>query len=74
MWLGVEAKRPEWNSPQTLLTLEHFQEMINFEEWLMNVEYPVPSSNETANIAAGEPPTMIKFSELCRRRDITTWA
>ena len=65
--VAIEAKRPTWDSPQTLLTIEHFQEMLNFEEWLMNIEYPVPAGNETADIANGEQPTMIKFKDLCRK-------
>ena len=40
--------------------------MIDFEEWLMNVEYPVPEKSETANIAAGERRTKFKFSSHCR--------
>lgn len=45
-----EAKRPTLESSPSLLTIEHFQEMINFEEWLLNLEYPVPMQIETADL------------------------
>ena len=46
--------------------------MIKFEEWLMNLEYPVPMSMETADLAAGEPRTTYKFKDVCKRKRITT--
>lgn len=72
MFLLVEAKRPEAGGLQTLLSVDHFREMMAFEDWLMNIEYPVPPGNETADIAAGEPPTMIKFKDLCKQQNIST--
>ena len=39
--------------------------MIKFEEWLLDIEYPVPIHLETADLEAGEPRTMLKFEELC---------
>ena len=62
-----EAKRPTWDAYQTIFTIEHFQEMIRFEEWLLNLEYPVPIRMETADIDAGEPPTMLTFKDTCKR-------
>ena len=35
--------------------------MINFEKWLLNLEYPIPEHIDTADIEAGEPRTMLKF-------------
>ena len=64
-FIAMEAKRPTWDSQQTLLTIGHFEEMIRFEEWLVNLEYPVPPANETA--AVGEPPTMLTFNDVCER-------
>ena len=71
MFMAVEAKRFDKSKPYTLLTKEHFQEMINFEEWLSELEYPEPPSRETANIAAGEPPTMFKYKDLCGKENMT---
>ena len=38
IWIILEAKEKDGSA--NLLTLEHFQEMINFEEWLMSLETP----------------------------------
>ena len=31
----------------------------------------MPAGNETANITAGEPQTMIKYSDLCLKQELT---
>ena len=66
-FIAMEAKRPTWDSQKTLLTIDHFKEIIRFEEWLVTLEYPVPEADETANLDAGEPPTMITLNDLCKR-------
>ena len=57
--VAIEARRTSNNSRQTLFTLEVFQEMVNFENWLASIVYPVrppglPSSLLNAGIT--EPP------------------
>ena len=39
--------------------------MIRFDEYVMEQTIQAPEANETANIAAGEPPTFYKFTDLC---------
>ena len=73
MYIMAEAKRFDRSKPHTLLTKEHFQEMINFEEWLGELEYPEPPGRETADIEAGEPPTMFKYKDLCGTEELTTF-
>ena len=68
-WLliAVEAKQPNRDAEKTIFTLKHYEEMLKFEDWLNNLAYPVPIGNETADLAAGEPRTMLKYSDICGR-------
>ena len=34
MFIAAEAKRFDKSKPHTLFTVEHFQEIVNFEEWM----------------------------------------
>ena len=71
LWIIVEARKVE-GKPQNLLTIEYFQEFLEFEEHLMNnITMPVPIGNETADVANGEPPTLVTFKEICTRTNIT---
>ena len=72
VYLIMEGRSPTEKGAQNVLTRERFQEMIDFEDFLMNVTYPVPPEIETADIAAGEPPTLITFYELCRKVNVTS--
>ena len=55
-----------------MLTKERFQEMLEFEKFLMEWEHAVPPELETADIAAGEPPTTVTFYDLCKKVNVTT--
>ena len=61
-----EGKSETKDGPSNLLTVEHFAEMIEFEKFVMNITVPVPPENETADIAAGEPPTLVSFYDLSK--------
>ena len=39
--------------------------MVKFEEFVYNITVDVPEELETADIAAGKPPTKLKFTEMC---------
>ena len=45
---------------------ESFKEMVKFDEFVMSQKFQAPPGNETANIEAGEPPTMYSFTDLCK--------
>ena len=66
-----EGKSETEDGPVNLITKEHFAEMIEFENFFLNITVPVPPGNETADIAAGEPPTLVSFYDLCVKYDIT---
>lgn len=66
-----EGKSQTEEGPVNLITREHFAEMIEFENFFLNITVPVPPGNETANIAAGEPPTLVSFYDLCIHTNIT---
>ena len=60
----MEAKvQPDGS--QNLVTKEMFEEMVRFDEFVMNQTIAAPIGNETADLAAGEPPTMLSFHDLC---------
>ena len=73
----METKVTKDSSSTTLLTKEHFQEMINFEEWLYNTKYPfVPGiprkskerpSDPDILLAYDEPPEFLTFWDLCQK-------
>ena len=66
-----EGKSQTEEGPVNLITREHFAEMIEFENFFLNITVPVPPGNETADIAAGEPPTLVSFYDLCVKYDVT---
>ena len=72
IFIIFEAKQQYEHGPQNLITIEHFKEMIEFEKYMMAVEYAVPPANETDDVAAGEPPTMISFYDMCRKKNVTS--
>ena len=69
VYILFEGKSETAEGPQNLITREHFAEMIEFEKFVMGITIPVPPGNETA--AAGEPPTLVSFYDLCKHVDIT---
>ena len=70
-YIIMEGKSETEDGPANLITREHFEEMIEFEKFVMNISIPVPPGNETADIAAGEPPTRVTFYDLCKKVNIT---
>ena len=46
--------------------------MINLENFMLNIEYPVPMRREKADLAAGEPRTMVKFKDVCHKKRTTS--
>ena len=62
VYIIMEGKSESKDGAVNLITREHFAEMIEFEKFVMDISIPFPPGNETADIAAGEPPTLVKFS------------
>ena len=61
----MEGKKD--GKPHSLLTKEHFAEMIRFENWFMHeLEHSVPRPNETYKI--------VTFDDLCEREKNETKA
>jgi len=54
---------PEADGPDNLLTLRYFEEMIKFEEWLLNLQVP---EHLVAQIPGAES---ITFFDLCNKTD-----
>ena len=63
LYVIIEAKEPTDGSRQTLLTREHFREMVEFDEFVMNITVDAPPGY------VGEE-TSFTFYDLCRKRDI----
>ena len=61
----VEAKDQGDGSLQSLLTLEHFQEMIELESFLLNLTAPAELA---ARVTPGSP---LSFYDLCRKTNVT---
>ena len=63
--IAMEGKKD--GKPHSLLTKEHFAEMVKFENWFMHeLEHPVPRPNETYKV--------ITFYELCKMQSNETKA
>ena len=70
--VAMEAKVTELNPRRTMISLEVFQEMINFEKWLENLVYPIrppglPTSMQ--NLDLTETP-LVKWSDMCKKENI----
>ena len=55
----VEAKERDDGERRSLISLEAFQEMINFNEFVLNISTPTPEGK------------MVSYYDLCRRKNIT---
>ena len=60
----VEAKPQRDGSRTTLLTKEHFQEMINLHEWFLDLTAPKELVDQII-------PDKVAFKDLCRKRNVT---
>ena len=68
MDLIFEAKVDFTRPSRTILTVDHFKEIMRFEEWLYRVEYQnVPGiPNKTSY---KEPPSTLTFYDLCQKEN-----
>ena len=60
----LEAVEPTDGSLHTLFTLEHFEEMIRFEEYLLNITAPPELADKVI-------PDSVSFYDLCKKKNIT---
>ena len=85
MVIALEAKRVD--EIQSLLTLDHFQAIIDFEQWFYHeLKYPVPNAeipcipsgnldlpfNPDLFLADVEPLKEMTFFDLCYKKNRTT--
>ena len=69
----MEAKVVHGTSRTTLLTKEHFKEMLKWEEWLYNLEYTndVPGIPYASKATRFDPDIRFAYDE--KPRAITFW-
>ena len=61
----VDPKKPSG----TILTVEHFKEIVRFEEWLYRLEYPiVPGIPRGSRYK--EPPQTLTWYDLCKKEKV----
>ena len=69
MDLILEAKVDPERPSRTILTVDHFKEIMRFEEWLYRVEYPdVPGIPYKSTYK--EPPAALTFYDMCTKDDL----
>ena len=64
MGVMIEAKDQEDGSLRTLFTLEHFQAMIDLDNFILNLTAP-------EELSAKIKPESVNFYDLCRKDNIT---
>lgn len=60
IFVMIEAKQPEDDTLQTLFTVDHFKEMIDFENFVLNMTVP-------AELAADVGEESLSFTDLCKK-------
>ena len=65
----VVAKADPKKPSGTILTVEHFKEIVRFEEWLYRLEYPiVPGIPRGSRYK--EPPETLTWYDLCKKEKV----
>ena len=53
-----------------MLTIEHFKEIMKFEEWLMRLEYPDVPGKPKGWPANQDPPTVMTWYDQCEKENV----
>ena len=74
----MEAKLRPGQESKSLLTVEHFEQMIALEDFIYSIKLPLHDAeqecrNETGFVVPCEP-RMLGLGDLCRREHITSAA
>ena len=66
----MEAKERDDGKLANLLTLEAFEEMLDFHDFIYTISFPAPKplTSYTGDVEEG---TMITYADICERRNIT---
>ena len=64
MDLLMEVKSSSDGSNNSLLTVEHFKEIVRFQEWLESLEYPIVPGIP-AKMPYKNPPKTISWYDMC---------